>query len=86
MQYSMDHPECTYVGGFALSPFGIIEHAWAATPDGDVVDLVWEHPEESEYFGVPFDKKAVARAILNSGYYYVLLHYVLLSLKEPGGA
>jgi hypothetical protein len=51
---SRDH---SYVEGYGLAGgFGLpIHHAWAATPDGVVVDRVWREPEECAYFGIAFD-------------------------------
>jgi hypothetical protein len=73
-RYVLDHPECTYVEGFAISGSApvrmVMQHAWAAGNvlggAGDfVIDRTWKDPEDSLYFGVSFD--VVTWAALREG-------------------
>lgn len=60
------HPDFVYVGGYALSAspcIMAIHHAWAATADGGVVDLVWKEPTDNTNLGVPFTAHQVSEAI-----------------------
>jgi hypothetical protein len=61
-RYVLRHPDHVYVEGFGMGPNGPpIHHAWAATPSGVVVDLVWPNPEECTYFGVPFTAEEMTK-------------------------
>jgi hypothetical protein len=48
----------TYVEGFACSGGLSVNlpllHGWLSDGEGNVVDLTWEFPEDSAYFGVAF--------------------------------
>jgi hypothetical protein len=61
----------TYVEGYAARFFPTI-HAWCVTPDGIVVDLTWPDPQNSHYFGVPFQREFVRATICKREYYGVL--------------
>jgi hypothetical protein len=54
-----------------------IHHAWAATADGRVVDLVWKDPSDNVYFGVPFTADQVFKAIAATRRDDVLLYHAL---------
>lgn len=47
-------PELRYVEGYGVTPYFPLplEHGWAVTADGRVVDPTWEKPEECSYVGV----------------------------------
>jgi hypothetical protein len=54
--YVINHPDHFYVEGYAQNPLGddVLAHAWAVTPTGVVVDVVWPESESRSYLGVPF--------------------------------
>ena len=57
-----------YVEGFAARaapPHMVVQHAWAATSDGTVVDPTWDPPGRL-YFGVRFTVSEVAGLILEA--------------------
>ena len=57
-----------YVAGFAARaapPHMVVQHAWAATSDGTVVDPTWDPPGRL-YFGVRFTVSEVAGLILEA--------------------
>lgn len=65
-----------YVEGFAAchpvdSP---VHHAWAARPDGTVIDPTWHDlaRDGADYFGVPFKLSYVESRLLDVGMYAVL--------------
>jgi hypothetical protein len=48
------YPELLYAEGFARNPAWpdhVPPHAWNVTPDGQVIDLSWENPQDCKYFG-----------------------------------
>jgi hypothetical protein len=51
----------TYVEGFAVGALIPVLHAWAADPDGRVVDVTWPRAAAVEYFGVPFARAYALR-------------------------
>jgi hypothetical protein len=61
----------TYVEGFALSVIPTL-HAWAATPEGVVVDPTWDAPEGRAYIGLPMETTLVAAFTLATGMWSVL--------------
>lgn len=73
-----DHPELEYVEGYAqTSRLPIpLEHAWAVTKDGNVVDPTWnrffEKGETISYFGVKIPIDTVRKTILAREKYGVL--------------
>nr|WP_250807155.1 hypothetical protein [Neorhizobium tomejilense] len=52
-----------YVEGFACSGGLSVNlpmlHGWLSDSDGNVIDLTWEFPEHSAYFGVAFNSEYV---------------------------
>jgi hypothetical protein len=59
-----DHPDWAYVEGFALSVHGLpVEHAWAVTPEGVVVDPTWYEPDLAAYYGVEIPMTVVGAAM-----------------------
>ena len=55
--------------GFSLS----IHHGWLVDEEGQVIDLTWEHPEDSVYVGVPFHTKYVRDRMLATKQWHTLL-------------
>lgn len=68
---AMDNPDLTYVEGYADSDLFPMEHAWVVDPDGRVIDNTWRKPG-TVYYGVPFTRKFLMRALGVSGYYGLL--------------
>jgi hypothetical protein len=66
-----------YVEGYATSVIPL-QHAWAVTPDGTVIDPTWTDtdidgdPIAREYFGVELPPRLIDIAICIKGYYGVL--------------
>jgi len=66
---ALDHPELTYVEGYAFSSvFPLpINHGWLTDRAGRVVDPTWA--EGSGYFGIPFPQPLLSKALLLTGSY-----------------
>lgn len=61
-----------YIEGYALRPDLIpLHHAWVEI-NGKAMDPTWEAPEDTVYFGVPFDTHVVARTTIDSGVFGML--------------
>lgn len=56
-----------YVEGYACSGslnFALpLPHGWLVDPEGRVVDPTWDEPENSTYFGVPFNEDYVRETV-----------------------
>jgi hypothetical protein len=63
--------DITYVEGYAMSPHGLIPtlHAWAALPDGTVIDPTWRDPDRCAYFGVPIPEDSMGAMLSASRCY-----------------
>jgi hypothetical protein len=85
-RYVALHPDHLYVEGFALDPSGTCHHhAWAASPTGEVVDLVWSEPESCEYLGVPFSARDVAELLPEGSIYEDILEAAVRRVR-PGAS
>ena len=64
----------TYCEGFVIDPdIGFpIQHAWAITKRGVVIDNTLRTPEANAYFGVPFTRHVLNRELRASGVYGLL--------------
>lgn len=71
--------EYTYVEGYASSgELGFIlpvHHAWLADREGRVIDVTWNKPEASVYFGVPFRSRYVFEMIEKSSRCHSLIDH-----------
>lgn len=69
----------TYVEGFAyhgkLGTTFKVHHGWLVDEEGRVIDLTWECPESSIYFGVPFQTEYVKQQASTSGMWATLLYH-----------
>lgn len=68
------HPTWHYVEGYVWSvtcPIGI-EHAWAIDEQGEVVDNTLRATEQSNYFGVVYDRDTYLRYVARTSYYGVM--------------
>lgn len=69
----------TYVEGFAyhgkLGTTFKVHHGWLVDGEGRVIDLTWECPESSIYFGVPFQTEYVKQQASTSGMWATLLYH-----------
>jgi hypothetical protein len=73
----LGNSDMTYCEGYAIQrnlgvPF-IFGHAWALTPDGQVVDPTWEDATGPEYFGVRFQFAYLRQMVMRCGHYCSLL-------------
>lgn len=72
----MENPEYDFVEGFAKSGSTgdlVFAHAWAVDrATGDVVDNTWTEPEQAQYFGVRYDRKAYLKYLYTAKIYGVL--------------
>jgi len=69
---AMEHPELTYVEGFATCVIPM-HHAWCVDPDGNVVDSTWRTLGTS-YFGIPMSTDYVRETALRTGLYSVFFN------------
>lgn len=65
------NPGLIYVEGYAISIIACL-HAWCVTPEGIVVDLTWQNPENCAYYGVPFDTDKATAQTVRQNYYGLL--------------
>ncbi len=70
----------TYVEGYAssgdLNFILPVHHAWLVDREGRVIDVTWNTPEASVYFGVPFRSCYVFEMIeKTSGYHSLIDHF-----------
>lgn len=66
---AVDHPELTYVEGWA-QPKGLpfpVAHAWTVDKLGRVIDPTWPDVTHGVYFGVPLNTKYVTGLYLKKG-------------------
>lgn len=71
----MQRPDLTYAEGFARNKATgelTFQHAWAVDHEGNVVDPTWDNPEESQYFGVKYDRAAYLKYLYKAKIYGVL--------------
>lgn len=63
-----------YVEGYAISPHAplLVHHAWCVDHLHRVVDVTWDAPERSFYFGVKIDRETMERETDRTGSYSVL--------------
>jgi hypothetical protein len=71
---AIEHPELTYVEGYAKGAIIPVHHAWCVDDKGNVIDNTWPDPGE-EYVGVPFRTKWLTRYIVKNKTYGVLGAY-----------
>lgn len=77
-----------YAEGFGFQTGVPIEHAWAVTEDGLVIDPTWmEHPaypvESWQYIGIPFAPAFVRERHAATGCYNLLPQLVLEGGELP---
>ena len=82
----LEDPSLTYVEGFAAGVIPV-HHAWVVDLDGSVIDPTWKDPENSTYFGVPFEREYLLETIQESGYYGLIdnfkMRWPLLTGADP---
>ena len=83
----------TYVEGYASSgDLGFllpVHHAWLVDREGQVIDVTWNKPETSVYFGVPFRSDYVFELIERTSRYHSLIDHFPSKwelLKTPSDA
>ena len=60
-----------YVEGLFYSPrFLTIPHAWITTDGRNAIELTLRDTEGALYFGIEFDARTIARAIIEKNYWY----------------
>jgi len=66
----------TYVEGFACHAGGLnfpVHHGWLVDEHQRVVDVTWNNPKDSAYFGVPFQTSYVLEQVRNTNMWSSLL-------------
>jgi hypothetical protein len=68
---AMDHPDLTYVEGYATTGIIPVHHAWCADKDGKVIDPTWaalgdndEGIEHRSYYGIPIPTDELTARII----------------------
>ena len=68
---ALEHKDLTYVEGYADSDLFPLEHAWVVDAAGVVIDNTWRSPG-TVYYGIPFRRAFLVKALVTSGYYGLL--------------
>lgn len=85
-ELAQDHPELTYVEGYADAGIIPVEHAWCVDRVGRVVDPTWRAAKtaESAYFGVALATRWVTARIVRTGVYGAFCWRNIRDLLEHG--
>ncbi len=68
----MEHPELTYVEGYACGAVLPVHHAWCVTKQGEVIDTTWPYHEEDLYYGIPINREFLLGNMLRTKRYGIL--------------
>lgn len=77
---SQEHPELTYVEGYALNTVLPTPHAWCVTEDGTVVDATWAavsrmhdtNESSRDYYGFTVTRQHLAAWLVRTGTFGIL--------------
>lgn len=88
LELVLQHPDLTYVEGYAYGSILPVQHAWAVDRDGKVIDPTWSRlegdlSEKREYFGVPFSRDYVLHTVLENEVYGVFGDFNIDIYREP---